>query len=85
MVRDSVKTALRISHNRLDAEIDRTMEVARLELIRAGVSFIAENEKLTDEAILTYCLYKMSPSDNDRYFDAFVYQCDNLRKSGGSG
>lgn len=78
---DSVKTALRISHNRLDDEINRTIGVARAELTRAGVSAeILNSGELADEAIITYCLYKMAPSENERFFNAFVYQCDNLRK-----
>lgn len=79
-MRDSVKTALRISHNRLDAEIDRNIDVARAELSRAGVPVDKSDQKLVDEAVITYCLYKMAPDENERYFDAFVYQCDNLRK-----
>lgn len=79
-----VKTALRISHNRLDSEIIRQIEAARAEMtrvgIRPGVDFC---DPLIADAILTWCQYKMAPLDNERYFEAWQYQVDCLRKSEG--
>lgn len=78
-----VKTALRISHTRLDEEIAAEIAVARGELIRAGVggAAAAGEDPLIQEAVVTYCLYRMAPEENQKYHEAFVYQADNLRKS----
>lgn len=79
-----VKDALRISHSRLDDEIAINISVARAELSRIGVeeAKAESDDVLIGEAITTYCLYKMAPEENQRYFEAFVYQADCLRKTG---
>ena len=79
-----VKTALRISHDRLDGEIARQIEAARAEMIRAGVRpDVKIDDPLIEDAVLTWCQYKMAPRDNERYFEAWEYQVDCLRKSEG--
>lgn len=78
-----VKDALRIQHGRLDDEISANIAVARAEMIRAGISEKASggDDPLIEEAIVVYCLYKMAPAENERYWESWSYQMDNLRKS----
>ena len=83
-----IKTALRISHTKLDSEILNTIEVARAELIRSGIlddKANSEEDKLINEAIKTYCLFSYSNNDkmSEGYFNSWQYQVDNLRKSNG--
>lgn len=86
---DDVKVALRISHTLLDHEITETMEAARLEMIRSGMSpdKAYADEPLVNKAIKTYCQFSFSSDKNmaDGYFESWKYQLDNLRKSKGYG
>lgn len=87
MLRDTVKTALRLgvaAGNALSGEIDRNIETARAELIRAGVpKKIAESgQKLIENAIVTYCLMNLgSQTLYERYRESWEYQVDCIRKS----
>lgn len=87
---ETIKTALRISHTKLDTEINTTIEVARAELIRAGVNAdkvndLISEDKLINEAIKTYCLFSFSNNEKmaEGYFNSWQYQVDNLRRSEG--
>ena len=84
-IQERVKTALRISHDRLDDEILETIETARSELIRSGVALDKANadDPLVKDAIVAFCMSKMASADNDKYAESFQYQQDNLRKSTG--
>lgn len=79
--------ALRLSEaaaEKLQPTIRRNILTARTELIRSGVSVdLAESENpLVEDAIITFCLYKMDDEDMaERHWSAFQYQQDNLRKS----
>jgi uncharacterized phage protein (predicted DNA packaging) len=80
-----VKLALRISHNLLDSDINATIDTARAELIRSGVSekYANSNHPLVESAIKTYCLFVYANDDKKTqgYFDSWQYQMDNIRKS----
>lgn len=80
-----VKLALRISHNLLDEDIKETIDTARAELIRSGVSekYANSNHPLVESAIKTYCLFVYANDDKKTqgYFDSWQYQMDNIRKS----
>lgn len=82
---DTVKTAKRIKHDKLDAEITRLISAARAELIRAGVSetkAAQEDDDLINQAIVAYCLMEMSTGDiHDQYERSWNIQADQLRKS----
>ncbi len=84
---DTVKMALRISHISLDNEITRLIAVARLELIRVGILEAmanSEDDGLINQAIVTYCLSKMSDgTKSEKYEESFVLLTDELRKSSG--
>lgn len=84
---DKVKLALRISHTLLDSEIAETIEEAKAELIRSGISpdAVDENDPQICGAIKTYCLYKYAndPKMTEGYLVSFQYQMDNLRKTTG--
>lgn len=85
---EKVKLALRISHSYLDEDILDTINIARAEMIRSGIS----KEKANDDedsliigAIKTFCKYQFS-SDNTRvegFRISWEYQLDNLRKTDG--
>lgn len=82
-----VAEALRLSDKAAEKmlkTIQRNIQVARSELIRAGVSDVIANSNhpLVEDAIITFCLSKMDDEDlQERHKEAFEYQEDNLRKS----
>ena len=82
-----VASALRLSDKaaeKLLPTIQRNILTARSELIRTGVSSVLAkgNNVLVEDAVMTFCMYKMDDASmQDKHWDAFVYQCDNLRKS----
>lgn len=82
---EKVKLALRISHNVLDSDINNTIDTARAELIRSGVSEekANSNDVLVENAIKTYCLFVYTNDDKraQGFFESWQYQLDNLRKS----
>ena len=84
---DKVKLSLRISHNLLDSDIESTIDTARAELIRSGVSAekANSNDVLVEKAIKTYCLFVYSYDEKraQGFFESWQYQLDNLRKSSG--
>lgn len=83
----AVATALRLSDKaaeKLLPTIQRNILTARSELIRTGVSSVLAkgNNVLVEDAVITFCMYKMDDASmQDKHWNAFVYQCDNLRKS----
>ena len=82
----AVKIALRISHNKLDAEIDDTIKAARAELIRLGIAEQKANaidDSLITDAIKIYCKYTFAADEKQRdgYFISWQYQADCLRKT----
>lgn len=84
---DDVKTALRISHTKLDLEIQDTIDAAKAEMERAGIvsTAISDTDPLITAAIKTYCKYTFA-SDmkmSDGFFNSWQYQLDCLRKSSG--
>lgn len=84
---DKVKLALRITHTLLDSTIEDSIETARAELIRSGVSVDKANDdddNLIVQAIITYCMSihaNVSDLALERYNQSWLYQLDNLRKS----
>ena len=57
MFLDDVKLALRISHYKIDSELNRLEDYACAELIRAGVpsAQIVASNKLIKNAVITRC------------------------------
>lgn len=86
---DEVKLAMRISHTRLDSDIEDTIETSRLEMIRTGVfpDVAYSDDPLIKSAIKTYCrmTYASDEKMMDGYRKSWLYQVDSLRKSGGYG
>ena len=82
---ETIKLALRISHDKLDAELLRLIETAKAELIRAGVpeETIAKNGSLITQAVTTYCLMNLTDDIRliDHYQKAFEIQVDSIRRS----
>ena len=87
MLKDSVITALRLGKSASEAlsdEIERNINTARAELIRAGVSEgLANSEnKLVENAIIAFCLMNMSSQKmREQYEQSWEYQMDCIRKS----
>ncbi len=80
---DEIKAAKRISHNKLDAELQRIEDYACAELIRAGVpsNVITQGDKLIKNAVVTFALKELSDDKNfERYKVSWEYQLDCLRK-----
>ena len=79
--------ALRLSESAgtlLLEEIQNNIEAAGAELIRSGVSseMVQEEGPLIQNAIIDYVLMQMNDEDQyERYFNAWQYEMDNLRKS----
>jgi hypothetical protein len=76
---NKVKTALRITTDRLDNEIDDLIESAKADLgIVAEV--VEDTDPLTRQAIITYCrLHFGSPDDFDRLERSYNEQKAQLR------
>jgi uncharacterized phage protein (predicted DNA packaging) len=74
----AVKTALRVSHNALDSEIDELISAARKDLYESGVGEIASNatdniDPLIKRAIIVYCKAQFLANDKnaERYQIAY--------------
>lgn len=84
---EEVKTALRIRHNKLDAEIQGNIDGALAELARMGVSteVLQTDDVLVTQAVKTYCkgCFASDTKLMDGYQESFKYQGENLRKSTG--
>lgn len=82
---DNVKTALRISHDKLDAEITRLVETAKADMIRVGVpaGVVTSSGALVNQAIITYCLANMTEEEKliEGYTRAYELQVDGIRKA----
>lgn len=84
---EKIKTLLGMSSGAYDEVICDSIEEARAELIRAGVSrSMAEAEEpdpLIRKAIVTYACaqHAISGVEIERYEAAFRYQMDNIRKT----
>ena len=83
-VLDTVKKALRISHTKLDDELNRLIAVARAELKRVGVAdSVAEgSDDLVIQSIVTFCLIHSTEDVQliDKYQKAWSIQADGIRK-----
>lgn len=80
-----IKTALRITHTKLDADLESTIESAKMELRRIGVE-VPEGEYVPDiiySAIKTYCqmFYTDDEKKREMFYKSFECQADGLRKS----
>lgn len=82
---DTVKTALRINHNKLNDEITRLIAAAQSDMIRVGVaeSVINAGGSLVTQAVVTYCLMNMTEEVSliDKYARAYEIQIDGIRKA----
>lgn len=82
---ERVKQALRISHNKLDADIAGCIEYAEAELKRLGVSdaVVDAGGPLISEAILIYSLSRLATDEADkaRYEELWEKHVQNLRYS----
>lgn len=71
MVSD-VKTALRISHNALDAQIGVIIEAAKQRLRMIGAKTVDEDDPVTKMAIQLYAQGHLNyQGDGERYMQAF--------------
>lgn len=88
MYLQAIKAAARISHGKLDGELERLEKYACAELIRAGVPK-EETEKeqpLIENAVVAYALSEISEEKTAlRAAESWEYQKDALRKHGWNG
>lgn len=81
----TVKTALRISHDKLNEEIKRLIVAGLAELLRVGVSAetIQSRGSLVTQAVVTYVSMHMTEDASliDKYSAAFDIQVDGIRKA----
>lgn len=82
---DTVKTALRINHDKLDSEITRLIAAAQADMIRVGVAseVVETGGSLVTQAVVTYCLMNMTEEDDliDKYARAYEIQIDSIRRA----
>jgi len=92
-VLDKIKVALRISHNKLDGDINDNIAFATQEMIRLGINatktITVDSVEVIDPliytAIKTYCQYAFTsdPKAQEGYLTSWTYQLDCLRKTSG--
>lgn len=64
---DKVKTALRLSTDAYDTELEGYIASAKLDMGIAGIVLPAELDALCDTAIITYCKFMFGePEDRDK-------------------
>lgn len=90
---EKIKLALRISHNKLDGDINDNIAFAKQEMARLGIDAtktIIEGETevmdpLIYTAIKTYCQYAFTTDlkAQEGYLTSWSYQLDCLRKTSG--
>jgi len=90
---ETAKTALRISHSKLDDELTRLIDAALADMMRAGVSsaraVISDTGEISDplvmQAVITYCLLNSTEETNliDKYVSAYETQVEGLRRQSG--
>lgn len=86
MITSTIKTALRIKHNKLDDEIVRLEETARREMVRVGVDIskaMDDQNSLVNQAVVTYCLMNLTEDEGliDKYLRAWESQIDGIRRN----
>lgn len=86
MITDTVKTALRIKHDKLDDEIKRLETTARREMLRVGVDIRRvwdDSDDLINQAVITYCLMNLTEDVGliDKYTRAWETQIDGIRRN----
>lgn len=67
MVLDKIKTALRISHDKLDEDIINNIGACLLDLKRVGVN-VSEPDALIDKACELYCKYQYDYQNKGEQF-----------------
>lgn len=84
----AVKLALGITIDDLDADIIATINIARAELIRSGITeekAMSDDDSLIEQAIKTYCkaIYTSDINKSEKLMESFKYQQECIRKSKG--
>lgn len=67
---DKVKTALRVTTNAFDEEIEDLIAAAKLDLGIAGVVLPAELDEICQRAIITYCRMNFSYPDGGGHLNS---------------
>lgn len=74
---ETVKKALRISHNELDSEIEGLIASCKAEMLIKGIKTYQDTDPLIRQAIIVYCKseFGLSNADSKKYrmsFDSLV-------------
>lgn len=85
---DDVKVVLRISHNKLNSEIESRIAEAQADLVRVGVDSAkvsAATDALVSGAIKTYCRMKFTDDlkEIEGLEKSYMTQVEALRRSSG--
>lgn len=80
---DDVKLDLRISHEKLNADITAQINTAKQKLAVAGVEVIDDSDELTETAIKTWCRAWYNFQGRGKEYEALFYdQRDTMAMSG---
>lgn len=84
---ESVKRALRVSHDLLDDEIRDLIDAARMDLVQSGVSSDkagSEDDPLIKRAVITYCKahFGLSQVDSEKYQKSYEMLKNHLALAG---
>ncbi|WP_297634760.1 head-tail connector protein [uncultured Clostridium sp.] len=84
MLLDKIKMRLRISHNKLDIEINDLIEAAKLDLKISGVNKIIEHDPLIIQAIKVYCKanFELDNKDSEKYLKSYNLLKEHLALCG---
>ncbi len=79
-----MKTALRISHGVLDAEIQDLIDAAKLDLSISGVTLIEDVDPLIIRAVITYCKanFGLENVDSEKYQQSYNMLKNHLALAG---
>lgn len=71
---DKVREALRITHKKLDSELQDVIDACKMDLTIAGITKTDEEDPLIQQAIKTYCKaeYEQDMNKANRLTQAYV-------------
>lgn len=80
---EKIKLDLRITHNKMDSDIQDNIEACKLDLKRVGVKDIDETDQLIIKAVKLYCRYQYNfENEGDRYNKAYAALRDAISLCG---
>lgn len=85
---EDIKLALRITHDKIDNDLEQMEKTVKSDLLRAGAKpeVIVDENPLVRRIIIIYCKRELTSSveKRDRFHQAYEQMLDEIRKSGDS-